>query len=114
MKISNLTNKEYLRLNGTLSFERMEELVLKEDEFSETKSQADNAESVISDIMNIAAEYMNDWNPGLSAVHSQLCNLKKALHGINKELVNTIIEDLEEFQSSMTNAFEYMVHESEL
>lgn len=114
MKFSNLTNKEYLRLNGTLSFERMEELALKEDEFLETKHQAENAKGVISEILNIAECYMNDWNSELSEVHSQLCDLKKVLRGENKELVNSIIDNLEEYQSSMTNAYDYMIRESKL
>lgn len=114
MKFSNLTNKEYLRLNGTLSFERMEELALKEDEFLEAKRQSENAEGVITEILNIAEDYMNDWNPELSEVHSQLCALKKVLRGKNKELVDSIIGNLEVYQSSMANAYDYMIHESKL
>ena len=57
---------------------------------------------------------MSDWSDDLSSIHSEINILKNKMFGSDRRALIKIIEDLEEFQSSMSNAFDHMVTDSKL
>lgn len=114
MKFSNLSNKEYFSLHGTLSEERQEDLVYAEEEFQEASKSLDNAKDAISEILGIAEDYMSDWSDELSSIHDEITALKNKLRGSNKEALIKILSDLEEFQHTMSNSYGFMCEEGRL
>ena len=114
MKFSNLTNKEYFTLHGELSEERQEDLVHAEEEFQKTSKSLGHAKDAISEILVIAGDYMDDWNNELSGIHGEITALKNKLRGSNKEALIKILSDLENFQSNMSNSYDFMCEEGRL
>lgn len=114
MKFSNLTNKEYFSLHGELSESRQEDLVYAEEEFKETSKSLDHAQDAITEILGIAGEYMSDWSDELSNIHGEITALKNKLRGSNKEALIKILGDLENYQHSMSNSYDFMREEGRL
>lgn len=114
MKFSNLSNKEYFSLYGELSEERLDDLICAEEEFQETSKSLDHAKDAISEILAIAEDYMSDWSDELSSIHSEINSLKNKMFGSDREALIKIIEDLEEFQSNMSNSYDFMCEEGRL
>lgn len=114
MKFSNLTNKEYFTLHGELSVERQEDLVYAEEEFQKTSKSLGQAKDVISEILGIAEDYMSDWSDELSGIHGEITALKNKLRGSNKEALIKILTDLENYQHSMSNSYDFMCEEGRL
>lgn len=114
MKFSSLTNKEYFTLHGELSVERQEDLVYAEEEFQKTSKSLDHAKDAISEILGIAEDYMSDWSDELSGIHGEITALKNKLRGANKEALIKILSNLEDYQQSMSNSYDFMCAEGRL
>ena len=114
MKFSNLSNKEYFSLHGELSEERQEGLIHAEEEFREASKSLDHAQDAITEILGIAEDYMSDWSDELSSIHSEITALKNKLRGSNKEALIKILSDLENYQHSMSNSYDFMREEGRL
>ena len=114
MKFSNLSNKEYFTLHGELSESRQEELVHAEEEFQKTAKSLDHAKDAISEILGIAEDYMSDWSDDLSSIHDEITTLKNKLRGANKEALIKILSNLEDYQHSMSNSYDFMCEEGRL
>lgn len=114
MKFSSLTNKEYFNLHGELSEERQRDLVDAEEDFKKTANTLEHAKDAITEIIGIAEDYMADYSDDLASIHAELTTLKNKLRGPDNKALIKIIGDLELYQHSMSNSYEFMVQEGRL
>ena len=86
---SNLTNAEYYKLNGSLSKERISDLLDKDSAFD--AGHIENAQTKIEEARNCFPDETT-----LSGSVSDLNALLKDLCGKNKEILSQIIKELEQ------------------
>lgn len=100
-----LTNREYLSLHSTLSLDRIEALVQMEDAIR-------GQEGVLNYLDEVGGGF-----PGedfLNDIINNLRALSKRLRGVNKDELNSIIEQVEELQASTTHESEYGLEQLKL
>ena len=98
IEATNLTNQEYYRLNGTLSAERIEDLLRFDcaiDSSSDPSAYIDEAEGCFP---------KEDF---LEHIIKKVRAVSKRVRGENKDDLDQILIDLEDLQSSVNNDSEY-------
>lgn len=99
---SEMTNAEYLRLNGALSLERMHEMVRLEEESGFLASAAESAKVYVQEGMTqFPAE---DF---LENIKQRLIDLQKSTRGSNREALAGIIESLDDLAQTTFYAADY-------
>ena len=97
---TSLTNKEYFKLNGTLSAERIEGLL-----DLESAVYVDVLEDIITSTKEAITQFPEE--DFLQPVISELNTLLKTLRGDNRLALANIITAVEDIQSDITNSSEY-------